>query len=435
MFPSTNCSLLKKGLVIVSLLLSSQLAAQHLTDRQQPDLPQLVRHGLAVNPKVLAARAELKRAEKSKEVAEWSEWPSLSLSMGPAHGLTGPFAYDVTMQYTLYDWGALEQELAGLDAETRKYLHQLRETREAVGLEIISCYYRLAFLQKKLEFQRRYEQRIATLNAHVEARAARKFSDSAELSRVRQNAYFAAQQKRQLEAKQRTAEQKLKLLLQQPVLPHFVLPERLELITKLVPPQHQRKTFIEQSPQYQIAKASLEIAEASVTKASAEEKPRLLLEAYTQKRDIGGRLTRDSAVAVRFRMDLNNGLASFSLDEVEDLRADSARWGLAFAELEIDQELHAMEDELVSLAKQRETIEQQVFAVEHAAKVYNEQFLAGHSTIEELLRVERERFELQLHFLQVTEDLLMTPYRINAEVGTLDTMLALQSDSRVEWRQ
>lgn len=407
---------------------SSPAFATSLEFSQRPSLSQMVRYGLTLNPRVRSALAEVKQAEQTVEVNEGRYWPSVDLSAGPADGVSGAFAYNATLSYTLYDWGALDSELESMNAEARKALHKLRQVRAEVGIDIIEAYLDFMLAQQRQALIQEHQQRIARVERMAEIRSAGGYSDRAELNRVLQARYYNEQQWQQADGEQQQARLRLHMLLQRPITELPALPRNYATLQQLIPSTQQQVQLIPRAPQYMQAQEQVQVAYSQAERVKAQQLPRLVLEASSQRRDIGGQLIRDSAVAVRFKASFNQGLASFELDDVERLRAEAAEWDLQFTQLDIERTINMQRETLNNLIKQQQALEQQVDAASGLLNAYQEQFRAGLTTVQELLTAERERFELLSQHLNVSIELLRIPYRISAELGILDSVLAAQSN-------
>ncbi|WP_233999530.1 TolC family protein [Pseudoalteromonas sp. T1lg22] len=407
---------------------SSQAFATSFDPAESPSISQMVHYGLTLNPRVRSAVAEIQQAEKTIDVNEGRFWPSLDLTAGPADGISGAFAYNITLSYTLYDWGALDSELEGMNAEARKALHKLRQVRAEVGIEIIEAYLDIMLAQQRQAIIQEHQRRIARVERMAEIRAAGGYSDRAELNRVLQARYYNEQQRQMTDGDQQQARLRLRMLMQRPVTALPPLPANYVQLQNLLPSTQQQTQLIPRSPQYMQAQEEVHIAHSQAERVKAAQLPRVVLEASSQRRDIGGELTRDSAVAVRFKASFNQGLASFDMDDIERLRAEAAQWDLQFTQLDIERNLNMQRESLRNLSQQRQSLEQQVNAATALLSAYQDQFRAGLTTVEEILTTERERFELLSQHLNVSIELLRIPYRMSSELGILESVLAAQSN-------
>ena len=407
---------------------SSQAFEKPFESLQSPSLSQMVHYGLTRNPRIRSAMAQVKQAEQTVNVNEGRYWPSVDLSAGPANGISGAFAYNATLSYTLYDWGALDSELESMNAEARKALHKLREVRAEVGIDIIEAYLDLMLAQQRQTFIKEHQQRIARIESMAEIRSSGGYSDGAEMNRVLQARYYSKQQSQQTQGDQQQARLRLQMLMQYPIATLPPLPRNYALLHQLLPSSKQQTELIPRAPKYMQAQEQVQIAHSQADSVKAQQLPRLVLEASSQRRDIGGQLIRDSAVAVRFKANFNKGLASFDTDEVERLRAEAAQWDLQFTQLDLERNLNMQRETLSNLREQQQAIEQQIDAANGLISVYKDQFRAGFITVPEILTAERERFELLSQHLNVSIELLRIPYRISSELGILDSVLSAQSD-------
>lgn len=411
---------------------SSQASENPFESLKNPSLSQMVHYGLTRNPRIRSAMAQVNQAEQTVNVNEGRYWPSIDLSAGPANGISGAFAYNATLSYTLYDWGALDSELESMNAEARKALHKLREVRAEVGLDIIEAYLDLKLAQQRQIFIKEHQQRIARIENMTEIRSSGGYSDGAEMNRVLQARYYSKQQLQQNRADQQQARLRMQMLMQQPITILPPLPRNYTVLHRLLPSSKQQTELITRAPTYMQAQEQVQVAHSQADSVQAQQLPQLVLEASSQRRDIGGQLIRDSSVAVRFKASFDKGLASFDTDEVERLRAEAAQWDLQFTHLDLERNLNMQRETLSNLAEQQQSIEQQIDAANGLISVYKDQFRAGFITVPEILTAERERFELLSQHLNVSIELLRIPYQISSELGILDSVLSAQSDKALQ---
>ncbi len=226
---------------------------------------------------------------------------------------------------------------------------------------------------------------------------------------------------------ERQAKLRLELLIQRPVNRLPTLPNFSQIQQNVLPRKEDESTLIKQSPQYMQAVEKVEVAKNDASQAKAEQLPKLVLDAYSQRRKVGGDLLEDSAIAVNVRASLKQGPASFDLDDVEHLRAEAAKWDVQFTQLDMARNMGIQRETMATLEKQEGAIINQLDAATNLVLAYQDQFRAGLTTVQELLNVERERFELANQHLNVSIELLRIPYRIRAELGVLDSYFAPES--------
>nr|WP_321460560.1 TolC family protein [uncultured Vibrio sp.] len=415
---------IRASLVLMSLICSNSWSASSI---EAPSLQQLVIQGLALNPRVRAVEAEVEQADKRVDLSEGSYWPTLDVSAGPADGVTGDLAYSANSSYTLYDWGALDSEVSGMNARAREKMHYLRQVRAEVGLEIIEAYF-----DSKMELQRKtlildHQNHLEHIEKMANVRSGGGYSDRSELNRVRQAIYYSEQQWQQALGEQSQAKLRLELLVQRPVNNLPKLPILSQVQESVLPRKEEESTLIKQSPQYMQAVEKVEVAKNDANQAEAEQLPKLVLDAYSQRRKVGGELVQDSAIAVNVRASLHQGPASFDLDDVEHLRAEAAKWDVQFTQLDMARNMGMQREAMTMLSKQKDAIINQLEAATNLVSAYQDQFRAGLTTVQELLNAERERFELANQHLNVSIELLRIPYRIRSELGVLDSYFTQES--------
>ncbi|MBR9872656.1 MAG: TolC family protein [Vibrionaceae bacterium] len=417
-------STIRTSLVLVGLVSSCSWSASSV---EAPSLRQLVIQGLSLNPRVRAVEAEVEQADKRVDLSEGGYWPTLDVSAGPADGVTGDLAYSANASYTLYDWGALDSEVGGMNARARVKMHYLRQVRAEVGLEIIEAYF-----DSKMEAQRKtlildHQSHLENIEKTANVRSGGGYSDRSELNRVRQALYYSEQQWQQALGDQNQAKLRLELLVQRPVNNLPTLPNLSQVQASILPRKEEEPTLIKRSPQYMQAVEKVEVAKNNANQAEAEQLPKLVLDAYSQRRKVGGELVQDSAIAVNIRASLQQGPASFDSDDVEHLRAEAAKWDVQFTQLDMARNIGMQREAITMLSKQKGAIIKQLEAATNLVSAYQDQFRAGLTTVQELLNAERERFELANQYLNISIELLIIPYRIRSELGVLDSYFAQES--------
>lgn len=416
---------IRTSLTLFCLVSSSSVWAASFEEALS--LRQLMLQGLSLNPRVRAVEAEVEQADKRVDLSEGGYWPTLDVSAGPADGVTGDLAYSANASYTLYDWGALDSEVSGMNARAREKMHYLRQVRAEVGLEIIEAYF-----DSKMEAQRKtlildHQSHLENIEKMANVRSGGGYSDRSELNRVRQALYYSEQQWQQALGDQNQAKLRLELLVQRPVNNLPTLPNLSQVQASILPRKEEESALIKQSPQYMQAVEKVEVAKNDANQAEAEQLPKLVLDAYSQRRKVGGELVQDSAIAVNIRASLQQGPASFDSDDVEQLRAEAAKWDVQFTQLDMARNIGMQRETLTMLEKQKEAITKQLDAATNLVTAYQDQFRAGLTTVQELLNAERERFELANQHLNVSIELLRIPYRIRSELGVLDSYFAQES--------
>jgi len=409
-----------------------QLLAHPIKTSNSVSLSKLVNYGLNLNPRVLSAVADVKQAEKNVEINEGRYWPSVSLSAGPANGIkvNDKVVYDATISYTLYDWGALDSELDSMNAEARKALHHSRQIRSEVGLDIINSYLDIIQAQQKHELIKEYQQRIGSVEKLANIRAEGGYSDRAEISRVRQARYFSEQQWQQADSELQQATLRLQMLIQRPVNELPAPPSNYARLGKLLPSIKQQESLIKHSPQYMQAQEEVNVLNSDADSTFAQQLPRLVVQGSSQRREIGGDMTRDQSVAMRVQASFNNGPSSFDMGGAKKLQAQAAKWDLQYAQLDMDRDINTQRTMLRNLAQQRTSLNQQVESSTAMLSAYHEQFSAGLTTVQTLLDSEQERFGLRTQYLTTSIDMLRIPYQISSELGILDSVLEAQSNER-----
>ena len=419
------------ALTVVSFYVASTslVFAVSSKDQEPVSLTELVNLGLSVSPRVNSASAELSSAETNIEVEKGGYWPSLSMSVGPAHGVFGELGYDVALTQVLYDWGEIDSKVDVATSKKRQKSYSLLMARSEVALEIVEVYFDIVSAQQKLALIDDYDARLQKIFTFADKRARGNFSDHAELSRVKQAMSYAHQQKALLTGDLKGAQSRyLNLLRSQPInLPP--LPKVSDLFTQKLTDDASIRELIEGSPQYIKQREELTIAEINVQKSQASQRPKLVAQAQAQRRDIGGELTDDSSVAVRFQMSIDNGLSSFKRIDAQRIDVQASKWELESVALKMERDIVSNRESMAALRSQEALITDQLVETEVLIKTYRAQFDAGIRTIEELLTSQRENYELLTQLETNRFESYRLPYRSASELGILPQLL-IEQDSR-----
>ncbi|WP_164549061.1 TolC family protein [Amphritea opalescens] len=388
----------------------------------------LVNLGLSLNPRVHAAVAELNSAKVNIEVEEGGYWPSLSISAGPENGLS-ELGYDLALTQMLYDWGETDSKVDVATAQMKQKIYSLLMVRSDVSLEVIEASLDIALANKQLTLVGDYTERLKKILSLAEKRMRGNFSDRAELSRVRQAISYAGQQQAFLTGELKDAEWRyMNLLHRQPTdLP--LLTEMNDRLIDKLPNEESIKKLIDASPKYMEAREDLYIAVANVQTAQAAERPNLVLQAQAQRREIDGELTDDSSVAVRFQMELGQGLSNFKRTDMQRIQVEAAQWNLDSVALEMERDIYSNKESVTALYHQQNAIKEQLQQTKILIHTYQAQFNAGLRTIEELLSVERENYELISQLVNNIIESYRLPYRSASALGILPELLIEQKNT------
>lgn len=392
-------------------------------------LAQLVSIGLSMSPEIQAEKAKVQSATTQIEIEKGGYWPSLQLSAGPANGLYGDLSYDAALSQMLYDWGEVDSNVDSAMAKKRQQIQSLLVARSDSSLEIIEVCFNLYAAREKLKAIQYYQNALSSIYLLVADRFHSQFSDSSEVAKVLKSQAYAKEQWANTQGELYEAESLYRLLLRREpsTLPDFVEP--IDIFEQLKLPEKLNEAIFH-SPQYLKAKQEIDVAKSSVENANATLKPRLVLQAETQRREIGGVLTSDSSVAIRFQMEISQGLSGYYRTESTAQQVEAARWNLQSVRRDLEREFNSNRENKIALAQRLEALKQQIKQSSILVKTYKDQFVAGLKTVEDLLNSESEKFQLTTQLINASSEYQQIPYRTASKLGMLNQLLSEQDGNR-----
>jgi len=378
-----------------------------------------VRLALARQPEVRAADAEVAQARTEVSIARNGYLPSLTASTGPAGGRVG---YDVTLSQTLYDFGQVRSSVAGKRAVLDQKRANLAVVRDNAALEVVEVYLDIADRRVELVALDAHVKRLGELAEMARTRVEGRYADQAEVARVRLAAAGAEAERARLRGELADAMDQYRLLVdaapdgvQLPPLPTFLDP--LEDGARL-------EAAIMASPLYQRAALAVRAADADVRQAKAGRWPRVALEGSVDRREIGGRLIEDRAVALRLRLGVQQGLAGFERPRLEEQRRRSAEAGAEAVARDLRRVVSSLRALDMALVGRIDAFAEQSQQSDAVRGVYREQFLVGRREIQDLVVMEGEHVSAERQITQLTIERFRLRYRAAAQLGLLADTLA-----------
>ena len=383
-----------------------------------------VNRALTLNPEVQAEELEVERALGEIKVAEWGYWPSLELSVGPENIGESEIGYDVLLTQMLFDWGRVSSEVAAATAKQRQQVQSLLLVRNDAALELVEIAYDLQSARQQMKVLDFFTDKLEALHALTRQRTAGRYSDKAELSRIRQALGYMQEQRSNLQSEIHEAENQYSILMNMPPKIFPRLDEPVDLLDRLVD-ERTLDQVISRSPTFLDASHELMLAQAQVDQAEAQYKPRVMLEASAQKyEDSDGDITEDSSIALRLRMDAMQGLSAFQRAEMERQNLEAAQWRLDSAKRKLKRQFRSLQASKIAQEQRQQALAQQLSQVGTIRETYREQFVAGLRNIDDLISVEREGYELAIQQIQSTNERQRLIYRAAADLGLLLPLLS-----------
>lgn len=377
-------------------------------------LQEAVQRALDRHPEVLAAQAEVAQARTEIAIARNAYLPALSASAGPAGRGVG---YDVTLSQTLYDFG----QAGGLVGQKRALLQQrqanLEVVRDDATLEVVEVYLDIANKSMQISHLDAHVARLGELVDIARARVEGRYADEAELARVRVAAAGAQADRARLTGELAQAQDHYRLLLDEA--PNGVqLPPQPQILAPFSAPSALEQA-IAAAPLYRRAESNVRAADASVREARASRWPRLALEGSVQRREIGGRLLDDSVVALRFRMNAQQGLSGLQRPRLEAERRETAALGAEAVARDLRRVVGSLGLLDQALATRIGAFADQSDQSEAARRLYHEQFMVGRREVQDLVAMETEHLTAERQVTELTIERLRLQYRAAAQLGLL----------------
>lgn len=382
-----------------------------------------VNRALEVHPEIHAATADLNRTLTEIKMAKSGYFPSLQMSAGPENLFRGGMGYDITLSQMLFDWGRVESQVDAAMAAQRKQAEVVLGKRSDVSLDVIEVFIDLVVAERQIEIATSYRGYLQSLYQLADDRVSAGYSDVSELSRVQQALGYAEEQIAISRGNLSDARSQLRLLLSLPMQDIQVyLPPHPDFIDKLRN-ENMLSMLITRSPHFRQAEEEIVMAQASLDNARAVQKPRLQLEATSQRREIGGVITEDSILALRFRLEPMQGLSAFQREAAEEQRVASARWSVDGVRRDMERQFNSLRESELALSARLQALAMQTANADAVRATYQEQFLAGIRDIEDLIRSERESFDAERQHTNTLSEYWRIPYRAAARLGLLGHLL------------
>lgn len=380
-----------------------------------------VQQGLALNPGVRSAMARLAKSGTEVDIARAGYHPNVQAGVGTAGSGSPRLGYDVLVTQMLYDWGAVESQIDSARASQRHAAQELLVAREDAALDVSESYFDVLFARQRVAVADAYIARLEELLGLSQRRVATGYVDRSESGRVTL-AMARAQEQRLLEqGKLQEAMQQYALLVGVPAQTLQAPP--VVPLDQLLAQGRQLASLITTSPLYLQAVEKSRIEEANIQAADAALKPQLNLEGSTQRRELGGQLTRDTTIMLRLRMAAFQGLSNFKRVDAARQALEAAQWERDQVERDIRRKVQTLMEGEAPLGARARALQEQIGGADDIGGIYREQFFVGMRSMTDLLSVESERFEAERQLLQLQGERQRLPLRAMAQLGLLVPLL------------
>lgn len=385
-------------------------------------LAEAIRRGLAINPSVRAAVADLESAGTEVDIARWGYYPELSLSAGPEDFPFREWGYDASARQMLYDWGRVESQVENADAAAREARRALGVAEEKAALEIAESYLDILAAQRRVTLTQRYIDSLTALDELTQARGQQGYTDRSERARVALDLAQARDDRITAAGELADARRQFRVLVGLAA-DDLTAPDPATL-TRRLEASGTLDDWIAQAPAYRQAQAKAAQARATLDEDLAALKPQLNLEGSLQRRQIGGDLQNDSVIGLRLRMDTLQGLASFERPKASRQRLEAATYRIEESRREIRREVLTLIENAEVYRQRQQVLVEQAREADSVGTLYQDQFGVGLRDINDLLTIRQEAFNARRQLIDVESQQKRIEYRAAAQLGLIHPLIA-----------
>ena len=382
-----------------------------------------VRQGLASHPEVRSAMAKVEQSTTEVDIAKGGYYPSLEASAGPTQRLSGnpSYNYSITARQMLYDWGRVESQVDSASANLRQQTESLLVMRENAALDISEIYLDVLASGQRIGAVRSHIERLEELNELSRQRGEAGYEDRSEQGRVSLELARAHEQLAIEQGNLENAKRQYQELIGEPA---AALEEpALESFSGRLADRDELDRAVTASPLYHQANEKKAIEEAKVRAADAALLPQLDLEGTLVRRPIGGNMVDDAIFGLRVHIDPFQGLSNFQRTDAARQRLESAKWDIGTSQRDIRRKILTLLETESSLKWREPALGEQIKNGRDVTLVYQEQFVVGLRTMNELLNIHQERFEAERQLINLQYERKRVQYRAAAQLGLLVPLL------------
>ncbi len=381
-----------------------------------------VQRGLADNPAVRAALADVKSASTEVDIAEWGYFPEVDLSAGPEELPFSEFGYDASARQTLYDWGRIDSRVESANASEREARQALEVAVEEAALDIADVYLDALAAKRRLELAQTYVDDLEKLARLTWDRGSSGYTDRSEQGRIALDLAQARDELATERGELNDARHQFRVLV-------GVAPLDLELpdpvaLTDRLDDDATLNEWIVHAPAYRQTVAVADQAQAELEESRATLKPQLNLEGSLQRRQIGGDLQSDSVIGLRLRMDTLQGLANFHRPEAARQRLEVARYRIDDQRREIRRSVLTLIENTEVYRQRQQALKEQVQQAQAVSELYTEQFSVALRDINDLLTIRQEEFSARRQLIDIAIQQKRMQYRAASQLGLIKPLIA-----------
>ncbi|MCW9709762.1 TolC family protein [Avibacterium sp. 21-586] len=402
------------GLKRAPLLLLYFLAGSAAADSLQ--LQTVIRKAFDKDPKVLAAQANQKIAQKKVKQAEAGHQPKLSIfaqqNMHESHRYTenksSKFTPGAQLSLNLYSFGAIEKRVEQSEKAEQTYRYKIDETYESLGYTITELYLMALRSADTLNVLKNSIKRIDSTLNEIDIIADNDEGRRSEFVQAQARKYAIEQQINSNQRELKTMIDKLKRYSGQELnINKLSNPFNGLTAESLVAKYSADKS---QHPTIKVSSSEIEDATAELAARKAERLPKL---------DLIGQATRDDrAVYLNMSWDVYNPESAYAVEERAE-RLLLAESNLEQANLDIEERKSLALLNLSEYQAHLKTLNKQINSQKEVIEFYKLQFLIAKRTLLELLNAENELLSAQLSKVNSEYQLRHSVLDYLASQGTL----------------
>lgn len=403
------------GACLSVLALPMQVQAISLTDA--------VHQGLGNHPDVRSAMAKVEQFTTEVDIAEAGYYPKLEASVGPTKSMRSnlSFNYNITATQMLYDWGRVESQVDSASANLRQQMAALLVMREDAALDISEVFLDVLAYELRIGAVRDHIERLEKLEKLSRQRSETGYMDRSEQGRVGLELARAHEQLAIEQGNMQNALRQYQELIGEPATD--LEEPALEAYSGRLTDNDELDSTITASPLYHQAEEKKAIEEAKVREADAALLPELDLQGSVMRRPIGGEMINDTIVGLHIRVDPFQGLSNFQRTDAARQRLEAAKWDIGTSQRDIRRKILSLLESESALKWREQSLGEQIKNAIDVGSVYQEQFVVGLRTMNELLNIHQERFEAERQLINLKYERKRVQYRAAAQLGQLVPLL------------
>lgn len=385
----------------------------------QSSLAQAVLIASEFDPNIKALRQDIALRGIEIETVRDEGRPQFGLSAETSStGRDGP-AMVLTVSQVLFDWGLVRGKVAGATQSRIGAVAELKKGIERLTHEISEYYIDIEGYDRKIALTRQYLAFAERIASHAKARAEAGRSDLGELARAELEVLRSKEELNQLAGDRSLALTQLDFLMGR-ASGGISLAPNIDFVSRFSNQDALNKAVL-LSPDYILAKAEVNRAEADVDVVRAARLPSIRLQGQLR-----GDLERGhsrGAVGLTTGVDLGLGGLSGRQVQAAEMQAESRKLNMSAVARNISNSVLTAKEKIAVLRVSEASQTRQLQQADQVLANYEEQFVAGQRELLDLLTTGRDQYDARLDAIDTMLDRKRTEYEAAYELGVLGTMI------------